>query len=293
MASVFQTQLVRYGNDHNILHIHDNILPIYSKTWVSKSVISLLLLGRIITGNNNSDLLHVNNVLHLSPSIHGPPHNVPPPPPPPPGFSLGNGSSIWWRLSAGSWASLKVTHRGFCSFYIELGTPQAPHPRKGPVAKGIFGPQRSLPALCCFEWSPPLFSPFLFLLFPSWQVWRGLWREETHPEVFVHWGAQKTDWVIAYLNSVSSRHTALCRTIERFLNPGSLEIVLPLKAWECSQLACGQDQWHMLAFRSTSISLYSKPLRLALILHFLFPTCALQSGEKGKGKKKWRKILWT
>lgn len=83
MASVFQTQLVRYGNDHNILHIHDNILPIYSKTWVSKSVISLLLLGRIITGNNNSDLLHVNNVLHLSPSIHGPPHNVPPPPPPP------------------------------------------------------------------------------------------------------------------------------------------------------------------------------------------------------------------
>lgn len=63
MASMFQMQLVRYGNDHNILHIHDNILPIYSKTWVSESVIFLLLLGRIITGNNNNDLLHVNNIL--------------------------------------------------------------------------------------------------------------------------------------------------------------------------------------------------------------------------------------
>lgn len=66
---MFQMQLVRYGNDHNILHIHDNILPIYSKTWVSKSVIFLLLWGRIITGNNNSDLLHVNNVLQTSTSI--------------------------------------------------------------------------------------------------------------------------------------------------------------------------------------------------------------------------------
>lgn len=63
-------QLVRYGNDHNILHIHDNILPIYSKTWVSKSVIFLLLLGGIITGNNNNDLLHVNNILQLSTSIY-------------------------------------------------------------------------------------------------------------------------------------------------------------------------------------------------------------------------------
>lgn len=70
MASMFQMQLVRYGNDHNILHIHDNILPIYSKTWVSKSVICLLLLGRIITGNNNNDLLHVNNILQPSTSIH-------------------------------------------------------------------------------------------------------------------------------------------------------------------------------------------------------------------------------
>lgn len=70
MASMFQMQLVRYGNDHNILHIHDNTLPIYSKTWVSKSVISLLLLGGIITGNNNHDLLHVNNILQPSTSIH-------------------------------------------------------------------------------------------------------------------------------------------------------------------------------------------------------------------------------
>lgn len=67
---MFQMQLVRYGNDHNILHIHDNILPICSETWVSKSVISLLLLGRIITGNNNSDLLPVNDVFHRSTSIH-------------------------------------------------------------------------------------------------------------------------------------------------------------------------------------------------------------------------------
>lgn len=72
MARMFQVQLVRYGNDHNILHIHDNILPIYSKTWVSKSVIFLLLLGRIITGNNNNDLLHVNNILQPSTSIHVP-----------------------------------------------------------------------------------------------------------------------------------------------------------------------------------------------------------------------------
>lgn len=70
MASMFEMQLVRYGNDHNILHIHDNILPIYSKTWVSESVIFLLLLGRIITGNNNNDLLHVNNVLQPNTSIH-------------------------------------------------------------------------------------------------------------------------------------------------------------------------------------------------------------------------------
>lgn len=76
MASMFQMQLVRYGNDHNILHIHDNILPIYSKTWVSKSVIFLLLSGRIITGNNNNDLLHVNNILQPSTSIHVT-HNVP------------------------------------------------------------------------------------------------------------------------------------------------------------------------------------------------------------------------
>ena len=69
MASMFQMQLVRYGNDHNILHIHDNILPIYSKTWVSKSVIFPLLSGRIITGNNNNDLSHVNNILQPSTSI--------------------------------------------------------------------------------------------------------------------------------------------------------------------------------------------------------------------------------
>lgn len=67
---MFQMQLVRYGSDHNILYIHDNILPIYSKTWVSKSVIFLLFWGRIITGNNNSDLLHGNNILQLSTSIH-------------------------------------------------------------------------------------------------------------------------------------------------------------------------------------------------------------------------------
>lgn len=70
MASVFQMQLVRYGNDHNILHIHDNILPIYSKTWVSESVIFLSLLGRIITGNNNNDLLPVKNILQPNTSIH-------------------------------------------------------------------------------------------------------------------------------------------------------------------------------------------------------------------------------
>lgn len=67
---MFPMQLGRYGNDHNILHIHDNILPIYSKTWVSESVISLLLWGGIITGNNNNDLLHVNNILQPSTSIH-------------------------------------------------------------------------------------------------------------------------------------------------------------------------------------------------------------------------------
>lgn len=67
---MFPMQLGRYGNDHNILHIHDNILPIYSKTWVSESVISLLLWGGIITGNNNNDLLRVNNILQPSTSIH-------------------------------------------------------------------------------------------------------------------------------------------------------------------------------------------------------------------------------
>lgn len=67
---MFPMQLGRYGNDHNILHIHDSILPIYSKTWVSESVISLLLWGGIITGNNNNDLLHVNNILQPSTSIH-------------------------------------------------------------------------------------------------------------------------------------------------------------------------------------------------------------------------------
>lgn len=70
MASMFQMQLARYGNDHNILHIRDNILPIYSKTWVSKSVIFPLLLVRIITGNNNNELLYANHVLQLSTSFH-------------------------------------------------------------------------------------------------------------------------------------------------------------------------------------------------------------------------------
>lgn len=130
MASMFQMQLVRYGNDHNILHIYDNILPSYSKTWVSESVIFLLLLGRIITGNNNSDLLHVNHILHLSTSIHGPHTRTPVVSrrkmETPYGDSFRLGLEPAWR-----------SQQRLCSFYLQLESHRAPWDR--PVAKAISG----------------------------------------------------------------------------------------------------------------------------------------------------------
>lgn len=72
-------------------------------------------------------------------------------------------------------------------------------------------------------------------------------------------GAQKTRLTYCLTRLQIQGTHCLCRTIECFLNPESLEIALPCEAWECSQLAGRQDQWHRLSSKSAPLSLYFQP----------------------------------
>lgn len=60
--------------------------------------------------------------------------------------------------------------------------------------------------------------------------------------------------------------------------------------WSLGMLSIGlwTRSMALLSSRPAPLSLYSEPHRLAVILHFLFPTCAQQSAEN---TKKSRKIL--
>lgn len=88
MASMFQMQLVRYGNDHNIFaYSWQHSAYLQQNLGVELSIFSLLL-GRIITGNNNNDLLHVNNILQPNTSFTSATQV-------PLWLLTGNGNSIW------------------------------------------------------------------------------------------------------------------------------------------------------------------------------------------------------